>query len=42
MQETILTIQELNGTTRKDTITKQEFEEYIENLSLSIIDDKLF
>jgi hypothetical protein len=42
MQETILTIQELNGTTRKDTVTKNEFEEYAEHLSLSIIDDKLF
>jgi hypothetical protein len=42
MQETILTIQELNGTTRKDTITKAEFEEYVEHLSLSIIDDRLF
>ncbi len=42
MQETILTIQELNGTTRKDTITTAEFEEYVEHLSLSIIDDRLF
>jgi hypothetical protein len=42
VQETLLTIQDLNGSGRSDTITKSEFEEYIEHLSLSIIDDKLF
>ena len=42
LQETLLTIQDLNGTGRKDTVTRSELEEYIEHLSLSTIDDKLF
>lgn len=42
IQDTILTIQELNGSPRSDLISKPEFEEYLENLSLSIIDDKLY
>ena len=35
-------IQELNGVPRNDIITQAEFEEYMDNLSLSVIDDKLF
>jgi hypothetical protein len=42
IQETILTIQQLNNVPRSDNITKDEFKEYVENLSLSVIDDKLF
>ena len=42
IQETILAIQELNGAVRNDTVSKAEFDEYLENLSLSVIDDKLY
>jgi hypothetical protein len=42
IQETILIVQELNGSVRNDTVSKVEFEEYLENLSLSVIDDKLY
>lgn len=32
----------MNGVPRSDTISQPEFEEYMENVSLSVIDDKLF
>lgn len=36
IQETLLMIQDLSETPRSDTIYKEVFEEYCENLSLSI------
>lgn len=35
-------IQDLNESPRSDQITRDNFEEYAENLSLSVADDQLF
>lgn len=42
IQETLLMIQDLNAVPRSENISRDAFEEYGENLSLSIADDQLF
>lgn len=42
IQQTILMIQDLSGNPRSDIIYKEVFQEYCQNLSLSVSEDQLF